>query len=276
MSGSDSCGMCCINRAQVTEKFQSYVENYDQTDTKIALKVEHTYHVANISEQLAQALLEKQNIEQVTEMPGQEVVDLAWLIGMLHDLGRFEQLRQYGTFIDEESIDHAQLALDILFRDGMIRSFVQESKYDAVIKAAVGSHSAYRISENLDEKTVLFCNLIRDADKIDIFRSSTRVPMEEIYNTPEDGFYTSEISPEVLEAFYSGDTVLRSLKKTPVDYLVGLISLINGLVFPYSSILVLKQGYFQKMLDFPSENKKTKQELEKMKQYIQQKYGRMV
>lgn len=276
MSGSDACGMCRVDRAQVIEKFQSYVENYDRTDTKIALKVEHTYHVANISEQLAQALLEQQNIERLTGMPGQEVVDLAWLIGMLHDLGRFEQLRQYGTFIDEESIDHAQLALDILFRDGVIRSFVQEDKYDIIIKAAVGCHSAYRIPRDLDEKTALFCNLIRDADKIDIYRANAGVPIEEIYNFPAEDFYTSEISEEVLEAFYSGDTVLRSLKKTPIDYLVGLISLINGLVFPYSKILLLEQGYFQQMLDFPSRNQKTKQELEKMKRYIQEKYGRMV
>ena len=45
----------------------------------------------------------------------------AYIVGLLHDIGRFEQVRIYNTFRDAESVNHAQFSADLLFRDGMIR-----------------------------------------------------------------------------------------------------------------------------------------------------------
>ncbi|SHK93052.1 HD domain-containing protein [Hespellia stercorisuis] len=246
-----------MNRQTVTEVFQSYVENYDLEGTKIKIKVNHTYRVAGLSEVIAQSL----QLEQ-------EDVDLAWLIGMLHDIGRFEQLRRFDTFHDAESVDHAKLAVKILFEDGLIRHFLSEVKYDAIIQDAVQYHSAYRIPEEMDARTRQFCDIIRDADKVDIFRVNAETPLEEIYNIPAEEFYTSTITPEVLEAYEQGDTVLRSLKKTAMDYVVGHISLRNGLVYQKSRELVSEQGYLQKMLDFPTRNPETKKQLEQIRQQI--------
>ena len=60
------------------------------------LKIDHTYRVAALCEQIARSI-------PLTE----EQTDHAWLAGLLHDVGRFEQLRRYGTFEDAKSIDHA-------------------------------------------------------------------------------------------------------------------------------------------------------------------------
>lgn len=57
------------------------------------LKYAHSLRVAALSERIAQSLsMEKEDI------------DLAWLIGILHDIGRFEQLRRYQTFFDYRSM----------------------------------------------------------------------------------------------------------------------------------------------------------------------------
>ena len=81
--------------------FKIYTDKYDSTDTKIALKIEHTYHVAENALVIAEDL----------GLPGEDV-DLAWFLGLLHDIGRFEQLRQYGTFLDARSVDHAEFRAD--------------------------------------------------------------------------------------------------------------------------------------------------------------------
>ena len=85
-----------IERERVRETFREYTDAYDATDEKIKLKIDHTYRVAELCERIAKA-------EQ-----------------MVHDVGRFEQLRRYGTFSDADSIDHAALGADILF-GGVLR-----------------------------------------------------------------------------------------------------------------------------------------------------------
>ena len=40
--------------------------------------------------------------------------------GLLHDIGRFEQLKRYQSFIDSQTIDHANLGVTILFDDNLI------------------------------------------------------------------------------------------------------------------------------------------------------------
>ena len=131
-----------IERERVRETFREYTDAYDATDEKIKLKIDHTYRVAELCERIAKA-------EQMEKTE----VDLAWLLGMLHDVGRFEQLRRYGTFSDADSIDHAALGADILFGgvlregEGLIRTYVDDAAEDEVIETAIRVHSAYRIPE---------------------------------------------------------------------------------------------------------------------------------
>ena len=66
------------------EEFEKYTSNYDMDDVNIKLKYDHSYRVMNLSRKYA-TLLGFSNKD----------VELAALIGLLHDIGRFEQLRVY-------------------------------------------------------------------------------------------------------------------------------------------------------------------------------------
>ena len=55
----------------------------------IILKKEHTYRVANLSEKIARSISDIYDLSEGD-------VDLAWIIGMFHDIGRFEQVKRYG------------------------------------------------------------------------------------------------------------------------------------------------------------------------------------
>ena len=102
-----------IDRARVRSAFLAYTAGYNAQDPKVALKLAHTWRVAALCERIARSLA----------LPAQDV-DLAWLSGVLHDVGRFEQLRRYGTFNDAVSIDHALCSTQVLFEQGHIRSYL--------------------------------------------------------------------------------------------------------------------------------------------------------
>lgn len=251
-----------IDKEQIIQTFQTYTEKYNDKDPKIALKIHHTYRVAELCEQIARSeKLEKEDQE------------LAWMLGMLHDIGRFEQLRRYDTFQDAVSVDHAALGADILFaaqeQEPFIRKFVTDDSEDALIETAIRLHSAYRVAEDINLRTKSFCHMLRDADKIDILRVNIETPLEEIYNTTTEELYAAEVTQEVMDSFYEHHATLRSIKRTPVDHIAGHVSLIFELVFPESIRIVKEQRYWERLLDFPSENQKTRQQLHEIKQEMQ-------
>lgn len=134
-----------MNRDFVISQFKSYVANFDAVDEGISLKFAHSLRVSAWCERLARAL-----------HLSQDDVDLAWIIGVLHDIGRFEQLREYHTFIDYQSMDHAKYGARYLFQDGHIRDFWQDDSQDAVMEAAISQHNVYRLADDLSPRQRLF------------------------------------------------------------------------------------------------------------------------
>ncbi len=253
-----------IDRQRALAAFQEYTGHYDITDEKVRLKIDHTYRVCALCEQIAaQSGFDEDEIR------------LSWLTGLLHDVGRFEQLRRYGTFIDAQSIDHAEFGADILFREGKIRDYVEDASEDELLEKAVRCHSAYRVPEDYTPREKRFADLLRDADKIDIVKVNVIVPIEEIYNVTTYDLTHCSVTEEVLQAFYEEHCILRNLKRTPVDNVVGHISLVYELVYPVSCQLVQKQGYLHRLMDFHSELPKTNEQFakirEKMEQYLRRK-----
>ncbi len=272
-----------IDRKKIMDKFAGYTKDYDISDEKIKLKVEHTYRVAGLCDRIARSL-----------GLAVEDIDLAWAIGMLHDIGRFDQVRQYGTFSDADSVDHAHYASELLFDKGMIMDYFGSanpgiynyienentcsaglSESLGIIKKAVYNHSAYKIEEGLCEREVLFCNIIRDADKLDIFKVVNDTPLEDIYSVDKEEIPKAEVTNAVMQALREKHAVLRSLKKTPADYIAAYIALVFELVFPESFYIAKEQGYLDKLLDFKTDNQVTKQQFKEIRkiteEYIKEK-----
>ena len=179
-----------IDRQKALNAFNAYVGNYDANDEKIKLKIEHTYRVCGLCERIAkESGFDKGEIE------------IAWLTGLLHDVGRFEQLRRYGTFIDAQSIDHAEFGADILFKEGKIRDYVDDVSEDLLLERTVRCHSAYKVPDSYSRREKKFADLLRDADKIDILKVNIIVPLEEIYNVTTSELKNCQVSDEVMQAF---------------------------------------------------------------------------
>ena len=271
-----------INRKNVINAFAEYVRNYDPSDEKIKLKIDHTYRVAGLCQRIAESL-------GLSEPD----VDIAWLLGMLHDIGRFEQIRRFGTFNDVQSVDHAEFGADLLFKEGLIRKFAEgyyeecelarsgneeaeqiiknnehHNKDTGLLEMAIRQHNKYRVKEDLTERQRMFCDILRDADKVDIFKVNADIPMEIIYDVTTEELKNGIITKEVLESFYKKKTVLKSVRKSAVDHIVGHISLLFELVYKESYRQAKEQGYVYKLLDFKSDVPEVNAEFGDMRKYV--------
>ena len=271
-----------INRKNVINAFAEYVRNYDPSDEKIKLKIDHTYRVAGMCQRIAESL-------GLSEPD----VDIAWLLGMLHDIGRFEQIRRFGTFSDADSVDHAEFGADLLFKEGLIRKFAEgyyeecelarsgneeaeqiiknnehHNKDTGLLEMAIRQHNKYRVKEDLTERQRMFCDILRDADKVDIFKVNADIPMEIIYDVTTEELKNGIITKEVLESFYKKETVLKSVRRSAVDHIVGHISLLFELVYKESYRQAKEQGYVYKLLDFKSDVPEVNAEFAGMRKYV--------
>lgn len=172
--------MVNINKAQIA--FKVFLDEYEyKTDLGFELKIVHTYHVAENAKKIA----EKLNLSK-------EDIELAELIGILHDIGRFEELK-ITKELNSVKFDHARHGSKMLFEKGMIRKFIEDNQYDGIIKKAIENHNKLKIEENLDERTLLHSKIIRDADKL--------------VNMHKKGLLGGEVMPEDSNPHLSRETI---------------------------------------------------------------------
>lgn len=138
-------------------QWNQYVARFDTNDPKIQLKIKHTMKVCTMMDMLSTSL----------ELDAQDR-KIAHTIALYHDIGRFEQLKQFGTFLDHKSVDHADLGVSILQESQFLEEYSQGEKEQILF--AIANHNKYHIEYVDDQKKLLFAKMIRDADKCDIFR----------------------------------------------------------------------------------------------------------
>lgn len=141
--------------------FNGYVAGFYSADASgndhIRLKEKHTLKVCENIVHIARGL----------ELPAQDI-RLAEAMGLLHDIGRFKQYAVYQTFNDSASENHARLGLRETRRMRVLAGFEKNSRY--LITKAIALHNVSALPPGLSRRTLLFARLLRDADKLDIWR----------------------------------------------------------------------------------------------------------
>lgn len=238
-----------INLEKAKEEFIKYTENYDLTNDKIKGKQIHSLRVMEISKQIVERL-----------GLSQEDVELATLIGLLHDIARFEQYTLYNTFRDLESIDHGDLGEEILQKD--IRKYIENNQYDNIIMKAVKNHNKYRIEEEITEKEELFAKIVRDSDKIDIFYESVVM----FWKGKEEQVEKSIISKETTEQFENFVQIKRKKEESAIDNVIRVIAFIFDMNFKPSFQILKEEDYINKILNrYDFKDEYTKQKVEEIR-----------
>lgn len=247
-----------IDFEQAKIAFKQYLKDYDSQYGKIELKIRHTYGVVKASEYITSKLL-----------LGKEDIELAKLIALLHDIGRFEQIKQFDCFIDNKDIDHAELGNEILFKKDLIRKFIKNDQYDNIIFKAILNHNKLAIEDNLNEKELLHAKIIRDADKLDNFRVKSEEDFENIIdNANREKLENSTISEKIFNDFMSSKVIISQDRKTYLDFWVSFIAFIFDFNFMPGLEYIKEMDYINSIvnrLDYKNED--TKQKMEKIKKY---------
>lgn len=181
--------------------FDDFTGGFPLDDPELAygfsLKVEHTIRMVGL-------------MREISEAEGLDV-NLASACALLHDVGRFPQLLNHGTFVDAISVDHARLSCEVLEEHGVLEGL--DDSIIQVIHGAVLHHNAKVIPEGLGHPILLYARALRDADKLDILfihldRYESDSPLEKIpgIQLPDNG----RITPKVLESVRLGQLVSRS------------------------------------------------------------------
>ena len=142
------------------EHTQAYEKNDPHEDNAYRLKIDHTLRVCD-------------NIRRVGGSIGLIKGDncLAQAIGLFHDIGRFKQFARYRTFSDAQSANHARLSLQVLGRETIWHTL---PLYERRLAAgAIAYHNAALLPDSAGPRALRFMRLIRDADKIDIWKVVT-------------------------------------------------------------------------------------------------------
>ena len=208
------------------QAFENYMGEFDKNNHLIQSKYHHTYQVVELMAELAFRL----NLDR-------EKMELAEIIGLLHDIGRFEQIKKFNLLSDNKThFDHADESCVYLFEEGHIRDFIQDIQYDSILEKAIRNHNKFEIEEGLTQEELFFSKMIRDMDKVDIYRVLA-VDFEQV-------FQASEVTEEALKEFQKEKTICNRLVKSDSDRTLVRLAFIFDMNFNESfDILVEKDNF---------------------------------
>lgn len=224
------------------KKFNNYVKKYDLKNKNIMRKYHHSFRVMGFCEEIAKDL----NLSE-------EDIFIAKLCGLYHDIARFEQWTKYNTFKDEKSFDHGDLGYDILNKE----KFIDNKEYLDIVLNATRYHNKYKVNDGLSERVKLFCNIVRDADKLDIIKEQGNQIIED----------KIVLNKELLNSIYNKEICKNGYISSSSDVILRMLSWVFDLNFKYSYKFIMNNNIIDnkfKLLELYGQT----DEINRLKQFI--------
>jgi hypothetical protein len=247
--------------------FDGYVRGFLFPDPalqkNIRVKIEHSKKVCTEIAVLGRSL--------GMDEPGLHFAETA---ALFHDVGRFEQLARYMTFSDHHSINHAELGISVLKSEGVLDR-LPESDRDGLC-GVIRNHNRFAIPRSESGFTLTMSRLLRDADKLDIYRI-----LIDYYrndggedNTVALGLRDiREISPEVMEDLSAGRLVLSEHLRTIDDFKLMKMGWVYDLNFPASFAAVRNRKYLEAIRDMLPDSDEVRRAYERVRSHLDAKCG---
>ena len=183
----------------------------------------------------------------------EEQTRIAETVALLHDVGRFPQFAKYRTYNDVRSVNHCCLGAEVLQQEGILESLEPEER--RWILTAVAHHGRKSLPTDLDDRTLLFLKLIRDADKLDIYRIVAEMYRRHKKNPKEFSFEIElpdepRIQPEVLDAVLTGRLIEYGSLRTLSDLRLCQIGWVYDMNFDASLERLKSRGVLNELIDY--------------------------
>jgi putative nucleotidyltransferase with HDIG domain len=242
--------------------FQEFCVHDEKISENIQLKREHTFRVCSETEKISTSL----NLKE-------KDVLIAKTAALFHDVGRFEQYAKYCTFLDLKSVNHAELAIDILERYHVLENLREHEK--KLIEKSILLHNKKQLPSDLDEETLLFARILRDADKLDIWK----IVLEHYSGSNHSGNGAIEFglpdTPGISDGAYNSLLLEQLVDVSDIrnvnDFKLLLLGWIYDLNFPHSVQEVLNRKYIEQLQQFLPNNEKPKTIISVIKKYADSK-----
>jgi hypothetical protein len=246
--------------------FSRYVKSFQSKNPEhqrnIDLKEDHTQRVCDEIREIGNSLA-----------LNEEELRLAVTIALLHDIGRFEQYDRYRTFSDSRSEDHAALGIKILSDNGVLNGLDPSTR--ELIFCAISHHNRAKLPEGLTEKCLFFTKLLRDADKLDIWRVVTdyyqrknepRNPALEL-ELPD----SSEISDKICADLMAEKSADVKHAKTLNDFKLIQMGLTYDVNFHRTYELIQERRYLEIIRDALPHSEKIRKVYSVLRSYLEKK-----
>ncbi len=127
--------------------FDSYIKSFlfggKEFNEAINIKTQHTIRVCKEIEKIAQHL----------NLPPDKI-NIAKIIALLHDTGRFEQFKKYGIYSDSKSENHALLGIQIIKKEHVLEIF--DKPIQELIIKTIGYHNHAKLPNDESKSCILF------------------------------------------------------------------------------------------------------------------------
>lgn len=218
----------------------SFLSSDEEDNKNYQLKIEHTQNVCvNIL-----------HIANTQSMSSNKKM-LAEAIALFHDLGRFSQFKKYRTFMDRKSVNHGVLGAETLKEEKVLSSLPE--KEEDLITQTVRFHNAFTMPRLDNMDIIFFLKLIRDADKLDVFRvfidyyksSGNERASAAAHGLPDNSDYSSD----VLNRLLNGESISYSHLTTLNDFKFMHLSWVYMFNFKESCRLILERRYLEQIIE---------------------------
>ena len=246
-------------RSWFTRFVQDHAEQNEQDQQNIVLKDAHTRQVCGNARRIAAEL----GLDERASL-------LAETIALFHDVGRFPQYRRYRTFQDSRSKNHAVLGAQVLLERDVLRDLPARER--SLIVRAVTLHNIFILPQGLDGELLLQAKLVRDADKLDIWRVFTELLETNTSDWPSAASLglpdTPEHSAGVLDSLERRDMVQLSSLRALNDFKLLQLAWIYDLNFLPSLRMVVERSVIDRLSATIPQTPRVMQALGNLRQYV--------
>lgn len=249
-------------KAWFSEYTGSFYSDNKEDRKNISLKIEHTHNVCLNMIEIAKSLALDDNR-----------VRLAEAVSLFHDIGRFPQYAEYKTFRDADSKNHGLLGMKALVRENVLQALPDNER--SLILNTVKFHNAYAIPSRQSDEEILFLKMIRDADKVDIFRVFI-----EYYESPEEDRASAtafgvpdipEYSREMLSCLERKQIAAYSQIRTENDFRLMQLSWIYDLHFTVTLQLMQNKNYINRIMNKLPRTDEIQSAMTILREYVQER-----
>lgn len=228
------------------KKFEEIFENYVNKFIEKAQGDEA--RILNFTNKKIHSYNVRDNILKIAKEENLQVdMFIVEFIGLFHDIGRFYQYDKYETFNDANSADHAKLSIKVLEDEKIIDLIDYEDR--PYVVDSILMHNYQDLPKIKDKNMYRYSTLLRDADKLDGFRS---ISVYERANKNLAYFKNKSDEPIISDYVYNNIMNRKSVYKYDLttileSQIVSLGYITSDVIYKATLRAIKENNYTQKM-----------------------------